>query len=48
MSPEAAVISCLDVDTIYKLPLWLHAQGLDAIVIDRLRLEDKVGPADLQ
>ncbi len=45
---EEAVISCLDVDTIYKLPLWLHAQGLDAIVINRLRLENEVGPADLQ
>jgi CTP synthase len=45
--PETAVISCLDVDTIYKLPLWLHAQGLDATVIKLLRLEDKVGPADL-
>lgn len=45
--PEEAVISCLDVDTIYKLPLWLHAQGLDGIVIKRLRLESEVGPADL-
>ena len=45
--PEEAVISCLDVDTIYKLPLWLHAQGLDGIVIKRLRLENEVGPADL-
>jgi len=45
--PEAAVISCLDVETIYKLPLWLHAQGLDAIVIERLRLENQVAPADL-
>ena len=44
---EEAVISCLDVDTIYKLPLWLHEQGLDRIVINRLRLEDEVGPADL-
>ncbi len=45
--PEEAVISCLDVDTIYKLPLFLHEQGLDEIAIRRLRLEDKVGPADL-
>lgn len=44
---EEAVISCLDVDTIYKLPLWLHAQNLDAIVINRLRLENEVGPANL-
>src|SRR5204862_7533473 len=45
--PEQAVISCVDVDNIYKLPLWLHAQGLDGIVVDRLRLEDKAGPTDL-
>ncbi len=44
---EEAVISCLDVDTIYKLPLWLQSQNLDAIVINRLRLENDVGPADL-
>jgi len=45
--PEQAVISCVDVDNIYKLPLWLHAQHLDEIVVDRLRLADKAGPADL-
>ncbi|MFI4970514.1 MAG: CTP synthase [Lysobacterales bacterium] len=43
--PEKAVISAMDVDVIYKLPQWLHAQGLDEIVIDRLRLNAK--PADL-
>ena len=37
--PEKAVISCVDVDIIYKLPLWLHEQELDEIVVDRLRLE---------
>ena len=44
---EKAVISCVDVDNIYKLPLWLHAQELDQIVVDRLRLENEVKPADL-
>ncbi|MGA9343097.1 MAG: CTP synthase [Rhodanobacteraceae bacterium] len=43
--PERAVISAVDVDVIYKLPLWLHAQGLDDIVVERLRLDAK--PADL-
>ena len=43
--PEKAVISAIDVDVIYKLPLWLHAQGLDDIVVDRLKLNAK--PADL-
>jgi len=45
--PENAVISAVDLDNIYKIPGWLHAQGLDPIVVDRLRLESKVRPADL-
>ena len=44
---EKAVISCVDVDNIYKLPLWLHSQRLDEIVVERLRLEDQAKPADL-
>lgn len=36
--PEAAVISALDVDTIYRLPIWLHSQGLDDIVVKHLHL----------
>ncbi len=36
--PENAVINAIDLDNIYKIPLWLHEQGLDAIVVDRLRL----------
>jgi CTP synthase len=44
---EKAVISCVDVDNIYKLPLWLHSQHLDEIVVERLRLEDQAKPADL-
>lgn len=43
--PERAVISAMDVDTIYQLPLWLYQQGLDRLVIDHLRLD--AGPADL-
>jgi CTP synthase len=42
---ERAVISAVDVDTIYKIPMELHRQGLDDIVVDKLRLT--VGPADL-
>ncbi len=37
--PEQAVISAVDVEVIYQLPLWLHQQGLDRIVVDRLRLD---------
>lgn len=36
---ERAVISCVDVSTIYKLPLWLHAQGLDTIVLEKFQLQ---------
>jgi CTP synthase len=43
--PEQAVISAVDVDVIYKQPLWLHQQGLDEIVVRRLGLD--AGPADL-
>ncbi|HEU4857057.1 MAG TPA: CTP synthase [Rhodanobacteraceae bacterium] len=43
--PETAVISAADANTIYKLPLWLHKEGLDDIVVERLRLDAK--PADL-
>ncbi len=38
---EKAVISAVDLDNIHKIPMWLHAQGLDQIVVERLRLEDK-------
>ncbi|HEX5123917.1 MAG TPA: CTP synthase, partial [Rhodanobacteraceae bacterium] len=43
--PEKAVISAIDVDVIYRLPLWLNKQGLDDIVVDRLKLNAK--PVDL-
>ncbi len=36
---ERAVISAVDVDNIYKIPLLLHAQGLDQIVAEKLGLE---------
>ena len=35
---EKAVISAVDVDNIYKIPLLLHAQGLDDIVVTKLHL----------
>lgn len=37
---ERAVISALDVDNIYKIPLWLHAQKLDRIVAEKFGLHD--------
>jgi CTP synthase len=42
---ERAVISGVDADDIYKIPMLLHEQGLDEIVVDKLRLN--VPPADL-
>lgn len=46
--PEQAVISAVDLDNIHKIPMWLHSQGLDQIVVQRLHLEDKAAEsADL-
>src|SRR5688500_10498720 len=46
--PENAVISAVDLDTIYAIPLWLHEQGLDRIVVERLGLSATAAPeADL-
>ncbi|MDB6088435.1 MAG: pyrG [Gammaproteobacteria bacterium] len=42
---ERAVISGVDADDIYKIPILLHEQGLDDIIVDKLRLE--VPPTDL-
>jgi CTP synthase len=42
---ERAVFSAVDADDIYRIPMLLHEQGLDDIVVDKLRLE--VPPADL-
>ena len=46
--PEKAVISAVDLDNIYKIPMWLHGQQLDQLVVDQLRLQDKASAsADL-
>jgi CTP synthase len=42
---EKAVISAVDANSIYKIPLLLRDQGLDDIVVNKLRLD--VPPADL-
>lgn len=42
---EKAVIGAVDADSIYRIPLLLHDQGLDDIVVNKLRLD--VPPADL-
>ena len=46
--PEKAVISAIDLDNIYRIPEWLHAQRLDQLVVDQLHLPDKASAtADL-
>jgi CTP synthase len=42
---ERAVISAVDADDIYRIPLLLHDQGLDEIVVDKLRID--APPAEL-
>jgi CTP synthase len=42
---ERAVISGVDADDIYKIPMLLHEEGLDDIVVDKLHLN--VPPTDL-
>jgi CTP synthase len=43
--PPEAVIPALDTDSIYKIPVALHAEGLDEIVCRKLSLSPR--PADL-
>ena len=42
---ERAVISAVDADRIYRIPMMLHEQGLDDIVVEKLQLDTR--PADL-
>jgi CTP synthase len=43
---EKAVMCLMDLDSIYKIPLEIHRQELDDIVVDKLRLE--CGEANLE
>ena len=43
--PVEAVISARDVDSIYKVPLYFRAEGLDDQILDHFRME--AGAADL-
>jgi CTP synthase len=45
---ENAVISALDVDTIYEVPLAFHEQGLDDLVVANLHLKDQFPTGDLR
>ncbi|MGI9056439.1 MAG: CTP synthase, partial [Pyrinomonadaceae bacterium] len=45
---ENAVISALDVPTIYEVPLAFHEQGLDDLIVKSLHLEEEYPHADLK
>jgi CTP synthase len=36
---DKAVISAIDMDNIYKIPLWLHSQRVDAIIVRKFALD---------
>ncbi len=44
---ESAVISAQDVDTIYDVPLSLHDQGLDELIVSSLQLKEIAAAVDL-
>jgi len=41
---ERAVFSAVDADDIYRIPILLHEQGLDTIIVERLRLANVPAP----
>src|SRR4051812_15751687 len=45
---ENAVISALDVPTIYEVPLAFHEQGLDDLIVSDLQLAERFPSADLK
>ncbi len=45
---ERAVISALDVPTIYECPLAFHEQGLDDLIVKDLQLNERFPSADLK
>ncbi len=45
---ENAVISALDVPTIYEVPLAFHEQGLDDLIVKNLHLDENHSNADLK
>jgi CTP synthase len=44
---ESAVITALDVETIYEVPLAFHEQGLDELIVASLNLADRAAVTDL-
>jgi CTP synthase len=46
--PVQAVISAVDAPSIYEIPLAMHDEGLDEIVMERLRIDIDEHPIDLR
>src|SRR4051794_29549217 len=44
--PVDAVVSARDVDSIYKVPLFFHSEGVDHSILDRFKIE--AGPPNLE
>ncbi len=42
--PAEAIVSARDVDNIYKVPLYLHAEGVDDYVLEHFGMEDVQAP----
>jgi CTP synthase len=45
--PMQAVVSCVDADNIYQIPLVLHEEGLDGYLLDVLEIDVADHPIDL-
>jgi CTP synthase len=45
--PMQAVVSCVDADNIYQIPLVLHEEGLDSYLLDILEIDVTDHPIDL-
>ena len=44
--PISGVISCPDADSIYRVPLLLHGEGLDTVLAEHLRIEGEPNLAE--
>jgi CTP synthase len=42
--PAEAIVSARDVDNIYKVPLYLHAEGVDDFVLEHFGMEEALAP----
>ncbi|MCV4860921.1 CTP synthetase, partial [Escherichia coli] len=45
---EKAVISALDLPTIYEVPIAFHEQGLDQLIVEDLGLSSRFPSSDLK